>query len=113
MRTLQYYSAKGKLTTFPDYLIDENSNVKNVKIDKSLVINKSGKYNTIVIRHKGKQRNILVGRALASTFIGPPPTLGHTADHIDRNSKNDVLENIRWANKKDQARNRTMPTDFK
>jgi hypothetical protein len=52
-------------------------------------------------------------RAIASTFIGSPPTKLHTADHDDRNTENDTLHNIRWLNKPEQTINRTFPTTFK
>jgi hypothetical protein len=42
----------------------------------------------------------------ACTFIGPPPTDHHTADHIDRNRRNDSLTNIRWATKTEQVLNK-------
>jgi hypothetical protein len=51
----------------------------------------------------------LVGRAIASTFLGPPPTLAHTADHKDKNRANDTLANIRWATKKEQNTNQDRP----
>ncbi|AGE50334.1 hypothetical protein ATCVCanal1_858L [Acanthocystis turfacea Chlorella virus Canal-1] len=72
-----------------------------------------GEYYRVSVRHEGNQRKILVGRALASTFLGKPPTLQHTADHKDKNSLNDTLENIRWLCKPGQRKNQTRPTDYK
>ena len=57
----------------------------------------------------GKKRSIAVGRAIASSVYGPPPSLFHTADHIDRNPENDTDENIRWLCKSGQTNNRNMP----
>jgi hypothetical protein len=49
---------------------------------------------------------IQVARAVASTFIGKPPTSLHTADHIDGvQKKNDALTNIRWLCKPGQRDN--------
>lgn len=57
-----------------------------------------------------KQRSILVARAILSTLVGPPPTPKHTADHIDRDSTNNALDNLRWATKKEQNDNQDRPT---
>jgi hypothetical protein len=75
--------------------------------------NKAG-YNTCSIYDdSGKQRHILVGRAIASTMYGPPPTLAHTADHKDKNRENDTDDNIRWLCKKGQSLNQDRPETYK
>ncbi|AGE53624.1 hypothetical protein ATCVGM07011_686R [Acanthocystis turfacea Chlorella virus GM0701.1] len=114
MKTLEYYSADGTHTVFDGYTIDENGGVKNAKTGKmmSLRENASG-YNIVTVRHSNKTHCILVGRALASTFIGPPPTPRHTIDHYDRHSTNDVLTNIRWAGKSEQRQNQTRQPNLK
>ena len=74
--------------------------------------NKAG-YNMCSVQDDaGKTHHIYVGRALASSRE-PPPTPKHTADHIDRDKNNDILENIRWATKHEQRDNRTMPETLK
>jgi len=63
-------------------------------------------YHIVGVRDaSGKKHGILIGRAIASTFIGPPPTKAHTADHKDKNRANDTLENIRWLCKRGQRIN--------
>ncbi|AGE57768.1 hypothetical protein ATCVNTS1_779R [Acanthocystis turfacea Chlorella virus NTS-1] len=106
MKILEYYSIDGSHMVFANYGINKSGDVKNTQIDKMITQHKIGKYNIVSISHRGKRYNVRVSRALASTFIGKPPTLQHTADHIDRNSMNDVLDNICWANKSDQVNNR-------
>jgi hypothetical protein len=106
MKSLEYDWVDGTHTTFDGYTIDEHSVVRNKKGHVMTPL-KSGKYNNIGVRHEGIKRNILVGRALASTFLGNPPTLQHTADHKDKNSINDVLSNIRWLDKSGQRLNQT------
>ncbi len=106
---LKYYAETGILTEFDKYTIDTNGRVRNKKSDKILSTRKIGKYNVVTVyENSGKKRSIRICRALASTFIGPPPTPKHTADHKDRNRNNDVLENIRWATVSEQNNNRNM-----
>ena len=54
-----------------------------------------------------KRRGRGVARLMLLSFVGPPPTIKHTADHIDRNPLNDSLENLRWATKTEQRNNQT------
>lgn len=117
MITLQYYFVKNnniEHVIFDHYTIDENNGaVKNNKTGKILRHHedKDG-YNSCTVYIKGKSRNIKIARALAS-LRGPPPTTRHTADHIDRNSRNNTLDNIRWATKKEQCENQDRPETMK
>lgn len=114
MKTLEYYWSDGTHTVFDNYTIDEESVVKNIKTGQVMTHHKNGNgYNVVCARHEGRQYNIRVARALASTFIGPPPTLQHTADHEDKNRSNDVLDNIRWSDKTAQTQNQTRPCAYK
>ena len=100
---------------FDKYTIDEQGDVRNKATGEALRPNtdEEGYRSVGVYDASGKKRNIRIARALASTFIGPPPTKAHTADHIDQTPANDTFENIRWATKKEQGINRTMPDTLK
>ena len=107
-QSLKYYADDGTLTEFVKYMINTFGIARNNKTGKVLRTCKSGKYNMITVyENSGKRRSIFVGRALASTFIGPPPTLAHTADHKNKNPNDDTLDNIRWLCKKGQRDNQT------
>lgn len=104
-----YYVNKRKitLTTFSKYYYNDgkfyNKNTGNV-----VNYYKNGKYNRASITDdEGKQRNILIGRAIASTLYGPPPSPDHTADHINKNPTDDFPDNIRWLCKTGQRNNQT------
>ncbi|AGE58014.1 hypothetical protein PBCVNW6652_466L [Paramecium bursaria Chlorella virus NW665.2] len=114
VKTLEYYFEDGSHVIFKKYTIDTNGIIKN-KISGQTPSYGKGTYNICgVTDDDGKRRNILVGRAVASTFLGKSPTLEHTADHIEsEQKKNDTLSNIRWNCKKGQASNRIMPETFK
>jgi len=110
---LKYYSKDGTLIVFNKYIID-NGVIKNAKEEPiAYSKNKSG-YNICgVTDDNGKQWNIRVARAIASTIYGPPPTLVHTADHKDKNRENDTDDNIRWLCKKGQSSNQDRPETLK
>ena len=45
----------------------------------------------------------------ARAFFGPRPSAEHTVDHIDRVKSNNNIANLKWADRKEQLRNRKMP----
>ena len=47
-----------------------------------------------------------VHHCVCLAFLGSPPSSMHTADHISRDRGDNRLENLRWASKADQNRNR-------
>jgi len=109
-KTLEYYFVIAKVLVhviFNKYTIGENGVVRHKKSGKALryKTNKGGYQTVGVLDASGKKRGILIGRALASTFIDPPPTKAHTADHKDKNRANDTLANIRWLCKRGQRIN--------
>ncbi|AGE53490.1 hypothetical protein ATCVGM07011_309R [Acanthocystis turfacea Chlorella virus GM0701.1] len=113
MKILEYCSADGTRTMFGDYTIDENGVIRNVVTGWLMTQcrNASG-YNVTTLSHNGRRRAITVARALASTFLGSPPTIQHTVDHIDQNRSNDTLSNVRWLCKSGQGKNRAIPSDY-
>jgi hypothetical protein len=114
IRTLEYYFRFGdkvEHVIFDQYTIDTGGNITNKKTGKRTASILSGKYYRTCLQNNNTRCSILIARAIASTFIGPPPSWKYTADHVDRNSTNDVLDNIRWASVEEQNINRTTP-DF-
>ena len=113
METLRYYFEDGTLVIFDNYTIDTSGVIINKK-GKTLSRHKVGRYNMCIVRDTfGNKRNIYIGRAIVSTFIGPPETMKHTADHIDRDPDNDTLENLRWNCKKGQRKNQDRQCTYK
>jgi len=112
--TLEYYFEDETHVIFEKYTIDTLGIIKHKKSGKIPSYGK-GKYNVCgVVDNDGKQRNIGVARAVASTFLGKPPTSEHTVDHImSKQKKNDALTNIRWLCKSGQTNNRIMPESLK
>jgi len=112
--TLEYYFDDESHVIFSKYTCDALGVIKHKKSGKTPSYGK-GEYNMCTVYdNDGNRRNIQVARAVASTFLGKPPTLEHTADHIiSKQKKNDALTNIRWLCKKGQVNNRIMPETHK
>ena len=117
IKPLEYYFVKKGIiehVIFNKYTIDVWGVVRNNKTGNVLSYSKRGKYNALTIHDDDeKLRGILIGRAIASTFLGPPSTPKHTADHIDNKRPDyDALTNIRWLDKSRQSKNRDMPENL-
>ena len=83
---------------YEKYSINKNGEVmNNIKKNKlSIWINKQGyKYYTLRNSVLNKKRNLSMHRLLARAFIENPKNLP-CVDHIDRNRKNNDLDNLRW-----------------
>lgn len=117
MKTLEYYFVKKGIlehVIFNKYTIDENGVIRNEKREPMAYKKNKGGYNNVGVYDVfGKQRGILIGRAISGTFIGPPPSPAHTADHKNKNRDGDALDNIRWLDKTEQVKNRDMPETLK
>jgi hypothetical protein len=108
--TLTYYSKDGTLKIFDNYTLYSFGFVRNRKTGQVLQNIKNGKYNFVsVYDDEGTRYNISISRAIASSFIGPPPSREHTADHLDRNPDDDNIHNIEWATKSEQNKNQVRP----
>lgn len=110
-KTLEYYYYSGEYVVFDKYEIDENTTVRNKKTNKNIGKYLLNGYHKINVNDEyEKSRGISVARAMLSTFVGKPPTVHHTADHINSSEKtDDSLENLRWADKSEQSSNQTRP----
>jgi hypothetical protein len=58
------------------------------------------------VRHT---RNL--ARAILLTFVGPPPTRGHEASHLNHDPSDCRLENLKWETRKANLSRRTAPPD--
>ena len=118
IKPLEYYFAKKGIiehVIFNKYTINEFGVVRNKNSGKDIAHQKIRDYNVIMLYDDfGKTHSIHVGRAIASTFLGPPPTPNHTADHINNKRPDyDALANIRWLDKSGQCRNQDRPKTYK
>jgi hypothetical protein len=86
------------IPTFENYSINKLGEVKSHKngIEKELFgsINNKG-YRNYRLTNSDGTKTLTLGRLLLMTFDRLPMN-NEVCDHIDRNNKNDIIENLRW-----------------
>jgi HNH endonuclease len=65
-------------------------------------------YESTGLTHNGRKSQLKVHRLILLTFKGVPPndSKKYTVDHIDKDPKNNALDNLRWATDHEQSKNR-------
>ena len=91
------------------YEVSTNGNVRNMRnnhILKALLVKKQRNYvrYDVCISIDGKPKNYKVHQLVARTWI-PNPENKKEVDHIDRNTANNAVSNLRWATRSEQMRN--------
>jgi len=93
-----------------NYQVSNLGNVRNMR--SGLVLKprrqlmKSGyiRYEVNLALNGGKQKNYKIHRLVAQAFI-PNPENRTEIDHIDRNTANNFVSNLRWSTRSEQALN--------
>lgn len=88
---------QGGLREFPAIYVSNFGNIKGRSINRD-------SYGYRRIHYKGK--GFKVCNIVAECFMEDRPTPQHTIDHIDRVRDNDNINNLRWASKHEQNKNR-------
>ena len=89
------------------YAITEDGQVWSHSHNKFLVQNIDKGYYKVVFTINNKSKNFLVHRLVALTYI-PNPDNKVTVDHINRNRLDNRVENLRWATKEEQEKNKDI-----
>ena len=96
-----------EIKDYENYLIFEDGVIINSKTGKELKpnINNMGYY-IIGLSKDGKRNNFLIHRLIAQAFI---PNLDNKTciDHINRITTDNRIENLRWATRSENDRNRS------
>lgn len=112
-RTLTYYSEDGTYRVFTEYTIDTYCNITNTETRQQISKKIENGYLSFNVSYKKKSYHLSVARAMLSTFIGEPPTLSHTADHIiSKEVLNNYISNLRWSDKSEQRANQIRSTTY-
>ncbi len=89
---------------FDNYEISNYGNVKNVKSGRTLKLKVKSGYSAITLYKNGMMYYFRVHRLVAFAFIENTYNLPHV-DHIDRNRKNNYVDNLRWIDDRNNIRN--------
>ena len=91
------------------YDINREGQVRSRKYGKERILKpwiRGDGYIRVDIYYNGSKKGKLVHRLLALAFIDNPEQKP-CVDHIDRNTSNNSLSNLRWATHSENCRNRT------
>ena len=100
---------------FPDYQVSNLGRVKSFnrrKKEKILLYRPCQDYQRVALQKDGKQFSRFVHRLVAIAFI-PNPENKPEVDHIDRDRKNNLVTNLRWATHQENSLNRRQYTENK
>lgn len=93
---------------YPNYLISDNGLVKNRKTNRILkpYLNSSG-YLCVKLRNDfSNHKKPFIHRLIAQAFIDKENETQTQVDHIDRNSLNNNIDNLRWVTPQENIDNR-------
>jgi len=98
-----------EIQNYPNYLIYRDGRVQNKKTNRFLKPYLTGsknksQYDTVKLFNGENKQNHRVHRLVAIHYI-PNPNNYETVDHKDRNTRNNDISNLRWANYKMQRNN--------
>ena len=94
------------------YAIEEDGRVFGIKRNQYLTpVIREGYYQVGLCKN-GNRTHKNIHRLLALTFI-PNPDNKSCVDHINRNTKDNRLENLRWATRTENARNCSLQKNNK
>ncbi len=102
-----------KIQGYNNYSVSNLGNVRNDKTGRLLkATNNSHGYYFVELCQNNKGKKHYLHRLVAKTFI-PNPHNKKCVDHIDNNTFNNIVENLRWATLSENQGNRKMNQNSK
>lgn len=89
----------------PKYEVSDKGQIRHIKRRYRRLSQYFNKYYKVALYPNGKQTTFLVHFLVLTAFKGPRP-VGHVADHINRNRRDNRVENLRWVTYSDSLVNR-------
>jgi hypothetical protein len=98
---------------FPDYSVSNLGRVRRDTGGKGATVGRimtgwtrSGGYLAVKLHRGGAHKNLRIHRLVAFAFIGPAPTGAHEVAHFDGVPANNHVNNLRWATRSENQRDR-------
>lgn len=92
---------------YKQYLVSSSGRIKGFEGRlKKLVLDKTG-YFTVGISHKGRAHTYKVHRLVLETHVSPRPD-GLVCAHLNGNSQDNRLENLRWVTQAENCRHQVI-----
>jgi hypothetical protein len=95
------------LEKFDNYEMNQEGVLINVKTKRILKGSLTKGYARFELNQDGLKKMVFKHRVLAELFVFNPDNLP-CVDHIDRNSLNNSIENLRWCSYEENSRNRSI-----
>lgn len=92
-----------QIKQFPNYQIDINGNIQNLRTGRILKTGKNQKgYHQITLSNNGKSKTITIHKLVYITYIGQTKK-GYDINHIDGNKNNNSVSNLELITRKENA----------
>jgi len=98
-----------EIIDYPNYLIYRDGRVFNNKYKRFLKPCDQGHgYLHVLLYNNGNSKSFLIHRLVAEHYIKNSENKA-TVDHLNRNKLDNRVENLKWANTKEQSINQSIP----
>jgi hypothetical protein len=94
-----------KSREYDNYEVSNAGQVRNALTQPILKSSINRGYQQVGLSHNGKKKTFKVHKLVATAFLGDSE--GREVDHIDRDAKNNRVENLRYVTRSENQRNKT------